>query len=121
MPLVSALFLAILILAKQGDFDDATAYAAGKSERTDKFDCSDASKVDLGAAIAGGGPFAVGQMIGGALGSIDKSKAKLQEEQTYCEIVLNNIGAAPNDQAVPAATDGSRPSLSGKSTGLRRR
>lgn len=86
-----------MIMAKQGNFGNVSVYAAGKSKQMNKFARSDASKAGFGAAIAGGGSFAVGQMIGGALGSIGKSKARLQEEQTYYEIILNIIGAALNE------------------------
>lgn len=86
-----------MIMTKQGNFGNVAVYAAGKSKQMNKFARSNNSKAGFAAAVAGGGSYAVGQMIGGALGSIGKSKAKLQEEQAYYEIILGIIGSALNE------------------------
>lgn len=86
-----------MILNKQGAFGSVAVYAAGKSKQMNKFYRSDISKGAVGAALMGGGSRAVGAAIGGALGSIGKSKAKLQEEQLYYDIVLELIGTALNE------------------------
>lgn len=86
-----------MIMTKQGSFGNVAVYAAGKSKQMNKFYRSDLSKAGFGSAITGGGAAAFGQMIGGALGSIGKSKAKLQEEQAYYEIILGIIGSALNE------------------------
>ena len=41
--------------------------------------------------------FKVGNMISSGFMNMGKSKQKLQEEQTYYEIILNIIGAALNE------------------------
>lgn len=83
-----------MILSKQGTFGSVAIYAAGKSKQMNRFYRSDISKGALASALNGGGSYAVGQVIGGFLGSLGKNKTKLQEEQLYYEIVLGLINAA---------------------------
>lgn len=86
-----------MILTKSGNFGSVNVYAAGKSKQMNKFARSDNAKAGLGAALAGGGSQAVGFMIGSALGSLGKSKAKLAEEQLFYDSILSIIGAALNE------------------------
>lgn len=86
-----------LVLHKQGNFGSVAVFAAGTSKQMNKFYRSEKSKEAVGAALKGGGSGAVGAAIGGALGSLGKNKAKLQEEQLYYEIILELIGTALNE------------------------